>query len=235
MNENEIMELITSNYSWEQVIYKIIALEGMDPWDLDIALLSQSFMNYLSKMRELDFKIPAKYIIIAAVLLKMKSDHLHFLDTLEETMYDVDMMDVVETDSQTDQVAETQPRIKIDDVNLPPKRVPVRKIMVTELIEALRKALRTRERRLERKARRRKDIHISEDRITQRIEELYKKIDTILAKIKKDEIKFSHLIEKWERQEIINTFLPLIHLDHENKVKCRQEKPFDEIYVKKVG
>jgi hypothetical protein len=41
MDEKDIMELITSEYSWEQIIYKIIAWEGMDPWNLDLSLLSR--------------------------------------------------------------------------------------------------------------------------------------------------------------------------------------------------
>ena len=32
--EKEIVNLMTSEYSWEQIIYKIVAWEGLDPWDL---------------------------------------------------------------------------------------------------------------------------------------------------------------------------------------------------------
>ena len=87
------MELITSEYSWEQIIYKVIAWEGMDPWDLDITLLSKSFMAYITKMEELDFKVPAKYIIIAAVLLRMKSDHLDFIEQLVYDEQDLDSLE----------------------------------------------------------------------------------------------------------------------------------------------
>jgi hypothetical protein len=35
-------------------------------------------------MEELDFKIPAKYVVIAAVLLRMKSDHIEYLKALTQ-------------------------------------------------------------------------------------------------------------------------------------------------------
>ena len=59
VNTNDIIDLMATGHSWEQVIYKIIAWEGLDPWDLDIKELSDSFVKYIEKLKELDFKIPA--------------------------------------------------------------------------------------------------------------------------------------------------------------------------------
>ncbi len=75
-DEKKIMQFLTSEYSWEQIIYEVIAWEGLNPWDLDLAKLSRAFVRYLQGIEELDFRIPAKYIMVACVLLKMKSDYL---------------------------------------------------------------------------------------------------------------------------------------------------------------
>ena len=58
-------------------------------------------------------------------------------------------------------------------------------------------------------------------------------INTMLSKVKKDEVKFSKLVNNWEKQEIVNTFLPLVFLENEKRVECRQEDMFKEIFVKK--
>ncbi len=238
MDEKEIMELITSEYSWEQIIYKIIAWEGMDPWNLDLTVLSRSFLVYISKMKELDFKIPAKYVVIAAVLLRMKSDHIEYLKMLTQGQEELGMG--VEDDSGIENTMPENANGEINmalaslNVNVPSKRQPTRKIVAAELISALRNALRTDERRSERSARRRGQIVINEENITERIAELYKKIDSLLEKLKEEEIEFSKLVKKWSREEILNNFVPLVHLDHEKKVHCRQDDLFKEIYIKKL-
>ncbi len=100
-------------------------------------------------------------------------------------------------------------------------------------MKALRSALRTRERRMLRKKRARKKIHIENDNITHRINRLYQKINEMLSRIKKNEVKFSSVVDKWDRQNIIDNFLPLVFLEHERKVRCRQEEMFKDIFIKK--
>jgi len=235
MDEKEIMDLITSEYSWEQIIYKIIAWEGMDPWNLDLSLLSRSFLAYVSKMKELDFKIPAKYVVIAAVLLRMKSDHIEYMKMLTQRQEEAGMeeLDAGEV-NPVPETASGEINLALASLNVPSKRVPVRKIVAAELISALRNALRTDERRGERSARRRGQIVINEENITERISELYKKIDLLIVRLKEEEIEFSKLLKEWSREEILDTFVPLVHLDHEKKVHCRQEELFREIYIKKI-
>ena len=238
MDEKEIMELITSEYSWEQIIYKIIAWKGMDPWNLDLSLLSRSFLLYMNRMKELDFKIPAKYVVIAAVLLRMKSDHIEYLKMLTQGQEELGMG--IEDDSGMENAMPENTNGEINmalaslNVNVPSKRQPTRKIVAAELISALRNALRTDERRSERSARRRGQIVINEENITERIELLYKKINSLLERLKEEEIEFSKLVKKWSREEILENFVPLVHLDHEKKVHCRQEDLFKEIYIKKL-
>lgn len=232
MKEKEIMELITSEYSWEQILYKIVGWEGLDPWNLDIRALSGSFMEYITKMDELDFKVPAKYIIIATVLLRMKSDHLDFLDILKEP----DVMEegeVVEIDNGITEL--NNGILEINPITVPPKRQPTRNIVMGELISALRKALRTEDRRVRRGLKHREQIRVKDDNITHRINELYMRINQILAEMKGGKVTFSSLVKGRSRDSIINTFLPLIFLDNERRVDCTQENIFDEIFIKKVG
>jgi segregation and condensation protein A len=230
MNEEKIMKLITQDYSWEQVLYKIIAIEALDPWDLSIKALSENFVKYITKMEELDFKIPAKYIIIAAVLLRMKSDHLEFI---EELVSDDRFGDEAESEIEGTEVGPPGGRLEVNPITIPPKRFSKRKITVEELVNALRKALKTEARRRERRIKARGLVQVREDDVSHRIKALSKQISEMLNGLKEQEVKFSSLIEKWERKELVNTFLPLVYLDHQKRVSARQEDIFEEIFIRK--
>ena len=241
--EEKIMGFITSDYSWEQVIYKVVAWEGLDPWNLDLIKLSDSFMEYVLKLKEMDFKVPAKYAIISAVLLRMKSDHLQYLGDLVEENFS---MDAVEDDLEShiesslmeehdDELSDSN-RINgftVNPITVPPKRQPRRKIVVDDLVSALRRVLRADTRRERRKKRHKEKIDVKDDNITRRISLLYHRINDILGKISKEEVEFSSLVGKWERQEVVNPFLPLVFLDHERRVSATQKEMFEEILIRK--
>jgi len=226
LDEKKVMEFITSEYSWEQIIYEVIAWEGLNPWDLDIVKLSKAFISYLQKMDELDFRIPAKYIMVACVLLKMKSDYLRAFkeqvtgEQEQELQEELESLDEEET-------------FEINPLDIPPRREPLRKVTVSELVNALAKVLNSHKGKVSRKRKLRKDIDITGDNINERIKNLYERINSILLRLSKKEIGFSKLVGKWERDEIVGNFVPLIHLDQQRKVKARQQKVFKEIWVSK--
>ncbi len=228
LDEKKILDFITSEYSWEQIIYEIIAWEGLNPWDLDISKLANGFIKYLHALEDLDFRIPAKYIMVAAVLLKMKSDYLR---AFKEQVTGETEQEIQETLEIED---EGEP-FEISPINIPPRREPVRGVVVTELVKALKKVLNSHERKVKRKDKLRKDIDITGDNINERIRTLYEKINSLLARIRKREVEFSKLVGKWDREEVVSNFVPLVHLEHEKKVKTRQEKVFEEIWVSKRG
>ena len=228
MDQKEIMRMIVENYPWEQVIYKIIALEALDPWDIDIVSLSSAFTGFISKLQILDFAIPARYVMISAVLLRLKTDHLHFIDWQQNgEMPDSEIEGMPENGQQGN-------GLDLLSLDTPKKRMAKRKIVFEELVSALRNALATDERKQERIVRTKVEIKMSHD-ITKRINALYSRIDCMMNDIRKEEIEFSKLIGKWNREEIVSTFLPLIHLDFERNVACRQDSMFDEIFIKKAA
>ncbi|MBI4020771.1 MAG: segregation/condensation protein A [Candidatus Aenigmarchaeota archaeon] len=223
--EQKLMGMITSSSSWEQVIYEVIAWEGLDPWDIDIKKLAGGFVKYLNKMETMDFKIPAKYVMIASTLLRMKSDHLPLLDYFNPEDGEVE---------QPIGAGEVDPEnLELNLLTIPPRRLPTRRIVVTELVAALQKALRTSHRRALRTEEAIKSIKLKEDEIGKRISVLYDRINLILRRAKKEEVTFSSLVPTWERKEVAHTFVPLVFLDHDKKVSCRQEEMFEEIYVRR--
>jgi len=228
--EKRIVEMMLADYAWEQVIYDIIASEGLDPWNLDLNTLSSSFLSYMGKIKELDFRIPAKYVIISSVILRMKSEGLKMLD--------------IPTDSEDGEpeeyfaVGKQLPLniagLDVSMLDLHGRRRPTKPIMVTDLVRVLKKMLNTQELKDFKIAAAKSAIRFDTVSITERINSIYSKINSMLSKIKTEEIEFSKVVEKWDRKSVVDHFLPLVYLDNENKVDCRQENCFDEIYIKKV-
>lgn len=229
VTEQQLVGLMTAEYSWEQIIYDIIASQGLDPWNLDLAILASSFLDSIKKTKELDFRIPAKYVIIASTLLKMKSDYLKLVSIPGEGSEE--LFDSMEEEP----VANGFHKLEIGNFELADKRRPVRKIVVTDLINALKRLLRADERKLVRTATMREKIKIGTENITERINVLYKRIQDVLGSMKEEEVQFSKLVPEWNRKHIVDTFLPLVYLNHDKKVHCRQDDFFHEIFVKKLS
>jgi len=125
-------------------------------------------------------------------------------------------------------------RVTVSPLTLPPRRSVHRKIVVAELIAALRRVLATQERR-EVRARIRPSIEISDFDIEERINGLYAKISSLMGRMSNGgELKFSEVVPKWERGHIIDTFLPLMYLDNSRKLHCRQEEYFKDIFIGKL-
>lgn len=222
--EQNILQLILEKENWEEVLYHIVSVENIDPWNVDLVKLTDSFISYLKKAEELDFRIPARVIFIAAVLLKLKADYLSIFEEEKETI---------------EQVAQKFEDLGINpelvQLGLPIRRIPKRQITLEELIIALRKAISVRERRIERREmwRERIRVQISEEDITKRIEEMMREIDELINKMKKDKIEFSILVRSWRREKIVEKFVPLLHLEAQGKVSTEQEEFFKEIYIRK--
>ena len=50
IGQEQFYEILTNDdYSWQSIIYELINTEQLDPWDIDITMLTQ---RYLEKIRE---------------------------------------------------------------------------------------------------------------------------------------------------------------------------------------
>jgi len=213
-----------SEPSWEDVIIKIIAEEQMDPWSIDIIKLANAFLSYLQKIEELDLRIPARFILIAAILLRMKSD---VLTEKEEKIL------IPESEKEVDETLRVL--ASLPPLQPPLKRIPLRNVSLEELLSALRKAYEVQERRTERKLRIRRAVDVvlpagEVEDITERINSLLNQINSALSEV--ESIEFSRLVKRWGRKEIVESLLPLLHLSQDGKINLIQEELFKEIMIK---
>ncbi|MEM7825662.1 MAG: segregation/condensation protein A [Candidatus Aenigmatarchaeota archaeon] len=226
MNQEEnILQLILQKENWEEVIYHVVSIENLNPWDIDLVKLADSFLNFIKQIQELDFRIPAKIVFVAAVLLRLKADYLSLFEE-EETV---------------EEIAKAQPFVDLGidpnlvQLGLPIKRIPKRQVTIEELISALRKALAVRERKVERRRvwRARIQAQITEEDITKKIDHIMNEIDELMQKLKTSKLKFSQIVEDWNRDQIVDHFVPLLHLEQDEKVVTEQEEFFKDIYITK--
>jgi len=213
-----------SEPSWEDVIIKIIAEEQMDPWSIDIIKLANAFLSYLQKMEELDLRIPARFILIAAILLRMKSDVL--IEKEEKIL-------IPESEKEADESLRVL--ASLPPLQPPLKRIPLRNVSLEELLSALRKAYEVQGRRTERKLRIKRAVDVvlpvgEVEDITERINALLSQINSALSEV--ESIEFSRLVKRWGRREIVESLLPLLHLSQDGKINLIQEELFKEIMIK---
>lgn len=223
LNDQQLIDLMVAEPSWEDVIVKIVAEEQMDPWSIDIIRLANTFLIYVKKVEELDLRIPARFILIAAILLRMKSD---VLTEKKEKMF------IPESDKESDE--NLRILASIPPLQPPLKRIPLRNVTLNELINALRKAYEVQDRRVERKSRIKRAVEFAvpaptED-ITDRINKLLANINEALVEV--DNIEFSRLVKRWGRKEIVEALIPLLHLAQDGKIDLHQEELFKEILVR---
>ncbi len=231
-HEEKILEFVRSEYTWEQIIYDIVAWEGLDPWDIDICALADSFMKYINSAKDFDFHIPSKFIIVAAMLLRMKSKYITYVtEEVERARQEEEEM--IEEEIRNALVESNGEILQIASIEVPPKRLPTRKIVLPELVASLRKALMAHERKEIRRRSLRERINVKSDEISARIKSLYERITQILGSMERSEVHFSELVPRWDRDNIINTFLPVIYLDNQKKIEALQEEIFKDIIIKK--
>ena len=241
--EEKILQIANSkeDFNWKSFLYSLISEEGLDPWDIDLKSLSKKYLNSISKLKEIDFNISGKLLTIAVFLLKTKAINLIEKDLrgLDEEIAKVTQENLEEDFFEEEFEDQTQKKEFIMKPRNPMARK--RKVTIFDLIKTL-------EQTIEQSNRRRKNIFLRnldnfeyEGPIYERknkdlkeiIEELYQIILKHLEK--KDFIEFSKLSGKSKkRSEILDKFIPLLHLHNNSQIILKQKKHFGEIYVEQV-
>ena len=213
--------MLSKEFSWEGLIRDIVRNDNLNPWDIDISILTQRYMEALKKLKEMDIRVSGKFLLAAAILLKMKSDYL-FEDEVE---------DENEAEAEKDRKIVLDKNYELVPHIPQPKK---RKVTMEELISSLQKAIVVSEKKRFRHKQRQVTIKLKLKKVDigEKIATLFSRIVDFLKRFKMEEMSFSKLVPSKQREDIIWTFVPLIHLANKGKISIRQEKEFGEIYVK---
>ena len=76
--QDQIMALLLKEeeISWKTIIYDLVKTGEIDPWDVNITILTQKYIEIIKKMQVHDLPLSGKVLLAAALLLKIKSTHL---------------------------------------------------------------------------------------------------------------------------------------------------------------
>tara|TARA_Y100000310_G_C20430939_1_gene691421 strand:+ start:45 stop:836 length:792 start_codon:yes stop_codon:yes gene_type:complete len=221
--------LFNREIGWQEIIYDLINTEQLDPWNIDITLLSNKYMEKLDELEE-DYFISSKVLLAAALLLRIKSEILlnRYIKSIDEILFG-------------NEKKESKPieRIELED-EIPElvSKSPLprfRKVTLKELIDSLDKAIITENRRMERKvievnAFREAGISLPKKKfnIHNKINEIYEKLLEGLKE--EDRIHFRHLSSE-EKSEKILVFSSLLHLENQRKIWIEQDEHFGDIHI----
>ncbi len=233
--QEQIFDLLLNQeeLSWKTILIDLVNTEQMDPWDINITLLTQRYIEVIKAMKENNLRISGKILLAAAFLLKMKSDHFIENDCSKFDLLIHDTEEALEEEllNSVDEHAAKKAREKFTLIpkNPQPRN---RKVSINDLVEALQHALATKKKVL---ARIRPVKFIMPSRkmdIMDAIREVYHKVMYYSAKDPSKKVSFTQLLPPQPaRHDKVFTFVPLLQLENHEKIELEQEKPFAEIYI----
>ncbi len=239
VNSEQIYDLITSReLSWQAILLDLINSEQLDPWNIDLGILSNRYIEKIHELQESNFFVSSKVLLAAAILLRIKSEILHSrIRDIDELLFDdkKKKKDEIETITSIFELGEEE----IPEI-MPKTPLPrFRKITLNELMSALDVALNTETRRIKRelffsRAERALGLAVFQKPlidIRKKINEVYSKIKDFFVKNNEEKKLLFSILAGQGREERIATFVPLLHLDHQNKIMLEQIQPFSEIEI----
>ncbi len=224
--------LFNREIGWQEIIYDLINTEQLDPWDVNILILTERYLEKIQQLEEADFFVSSKVLLAASLLLRIKSEILlnKYIRSIDEILFG----------SKEEKKAHGLERIELDE-EIPElvSKSPIprfKRVTLQELMDALNKAVITENRRINKEiinknALREVEISLSKRRfsIKDKIREVYQKL---LTALKEEEKKVSYTkFVGTDKDERIISLSPLLHLENQKKVWLDQNGHFEEIYI----
>jgi len=225
--------LFSREIGWQDIIYDLINTEQLDPWDINITVLTDGYLKKIENLEEADFFVSSKVLLAASLLLRIKSEILlnKYIRSIDEILFG----------KKEEKKYEME---KIDFDEFIPELIPkspmprFRRVTLQELMESLNKAILTENRRIKKEithknALREIDISLPKAKfsIKNKIKEIYEKLLGHFTENKQNtKISFTDFVGQ-EKEERIVSFSPLLHLDSQKKVWLEQRAHFEEFYI----
>jgi len=224
--------LFNREIGWQEIIYDLINTEQLDPWDINITILTEKYLLKIQQYEETDFFVSSKVLLAATLLLRIKSEILlnKYIKSIDEILFG------------KEEKAEPMERIELDEEIpelIPRSPMPrFKRVTLQELIDSLNKAIVTENRRIKKEIVNRnalREIGMTLPKKTVNIKDKIRKIYKDLGNHfneNKDmkKVSFTDFIGK-EKEARIISFSPLLHLENQKKIWLDQEIHFEEIHI----
>jgi segregation and condensation protein A len=232
VGQEQIQDLLFGEQlSWQAIIYDLVNSEQLDPWDINLSLLSERFLERVRALEEANFFVSSKVLLAASLLLRMKSELL--------LSNDIESLDAILFGRKPEK-SYAQERITLDE-EIPGlvARTPLprsRKVSLEELMSALGHAIKTENRRIQRVIVARQQEYETSLSLPKRRLHVGDAIHTVHGKLEQhfasssEKLAFSS-IAGTTKDDRVATFVPLLHLDNQQKVWLEQEGHIGEIWI----
>jgi len=226
MDQEGLIDLIEQP-AWKTILIELVKKERMDPWSIDIGLLTEKYLQKISALSGSDLRLPANAILASALLLKFKSNVLRLSEIEDEEEF-------------LEQKKQMSPEERAEfDAMLPElksiRKIKEGKVSLDELVASIEKMLES--------SKKKKDSNfLGRERTTFKIPMPDFKIDEAMDKVYKQIqknadsqglIMFSVLVKNHSEnpQSVVRTFLPCLFLTNKGKINMWQEEFFGEIFL----
>lgn len=216
------------------ILVELAQAGKIDPWDIDIVLLTDSFLGRVAELKKMDLRISSRTLLYSAVLLRMKSSGI----------FGVEKEEVVELDSDFFDELDLPEPDEFPIPKLPVRRVSTRPVTLNELILELKKAESTLSRKNEKKKARQvagehdllADPQLTtwdvldiahEEAISSRLAIIWARLGELF--INQPVVTLSHFLEASEDR--IMDYLSLLFLASNRKIWLYQDRLFGELYI----
>lgn len=183
--------------AWKTILIDLVKSSKMDPWDIDVSLLTEKYIAKINNLNSSSLRVPANAILACAILVKTKSRYLK-LSSIEE-------------DEEIDEKSNEKQLFLVDEIPdlLAARSMREGRISLDELVESIEGIIQnTTPSRKTAKNIPRMEFNFNTTSIEERLEVVLN-----LVKQKVDSqglVMFNSLLENNENDTVIDTFLPIL-------------------------
>ena len=219
----------------------LISRQKIDIKDISISEIPSQYLAYIDMLNEMDLEVASEFIIMASKLLEIKSRYLLYKQHHEEHEEDprlelvgqleeykkfkeasLNMKDKVHYISDTFFRAKEEVivdnKIDLDEISIDAIRKILPIILKTKVIEGFDKT---------------EELDIIVKKKVVSSEEKMQDLKVLMSK--EDKVSFVKLVEYYDKDETIATFLAILELIKEKLIVVVQNKFFDDILIIKRG
>ena len=215
------LEGLVKNATWRELLVSLVESNELNPWDVDIVRIVESYVGVVKRMKVLDLFVPANIMLAASILVRMKSDSIEIFRQEEP--------------QEPDEPQLPNQRVLPGVEALTPRarQQPHKRITLAELMDALEDAMKLEQRREQRAVEDTAPVqfYVNNYDIDEKIERVYKLVERSIDSYKTT--TFASLAENFDSSEsmLLDLFVPLLFLAHKARISMRQDSFFDEIFI----
>lgn len=236
ISQEQVQDLLFNReISWKEIIFDLIYTEQLDPWDVDISVLTEKFMDRIDDFEELDFFVSSQVLLAASLLLRIKAERIlsHYVKGIDEILFGK------KEDEKKSRVFE---RIELDEdipELIPKSPMPrYKRVTLNELIESLNKAIVTENRRIKKAIVNQNALRETGISLPKREFNISSKMKTLQGRLAAHfdaneshrKVHYDKFIGE-DREERALSFFPLLQLEMNGEVWLEQENVFDDVHI----